>query len=85
MSVKQRLRNTSRAGNLVAGELADIEHGRFERVLSGLTAAAAVISTAEVCIEHYKAGSGGALARPGAAAGPVTCRHHSPSLLKGRR
>lgn len=36
----------------------DIEHGRFERSLSGLTAFAAVVTTAEVYFEHYKASFG---------------------------
>jgi hypothetical protein len=39
-------------------ELANIQHGRFERALSGLTAVAAVITTAEVYVEHYKASFG---------------------------
>jgi hypothetical protein len=39
-------------------ELANIEHGRFERALSGMTAVAAVITTAEVYVEHYKASFG---------------------------
>lgn len=38
--------------------VANIEHGRFERSLSGLTAAAAVITTAEVYAEHYRASFG---------------------------
>lgn len=36
----------------------NIAHGRFERSLSGLTAAAAVITTAEVYLEHYRASFG---------------------------
>ncbi len=36
----------------------NIEYGRFERSLSGLTAAAAVITTAEIYFEHYKASFG---------------------------
>lgn len=46
------------ARHLIGKELANIEHGRFERALSGLTAAAAVITTAEVYVEHYKASFG---------------------------
>lgn len=38
----------------------DVEHGRFERSLSGLTAVAAVVTTTEVFIEHYKASFGNA-------------------------
>ncbi len=44
--------------HLIGRELANIEHGRFERALSGLTAAAALITTAEIYIEHYKASFG---------------------------
>lgn len=36
----------------------NIEHGRFERSLSGLTAVAAIVTTAEVYIEHYRASFG---------------------------
>jgi len=36
----------------------NIEHGRFERSLSGLTAFSAVITTAEVYAEHYRASFG---------------------------
>ncbi len=36
----------------------NVEHGRFERSLSGLTAAAALITTAEIYFEHYKASFG---------------------------
>ena len=38
--------------------LANVEHGRFERSLSGLTAAAALVTGAEVYLEHYKASFG---------------------------
>jgi hypothetical protein len=38
--------------------LRNIEHGRFERSLSGLTAMAAVITTTEVYVEHYRASFG---------------------------
>lgn len=36
----------------------NIAHGRFERSLSGLTAVAALITTTEVFLEHYKASFG---------------------------
>ncbi|MDN5760764.1 MAG: hypothetical protein L0H41_00390 [Microlunatus sp.] len=36
----------------------NIEHGRFERSLSGLTAVAALVTTTEVFAEHYKASFG---------------------------
>jgi hypothetical protein len=38
--------------------LRNVAHGRFERSLSGLTAFAALITTAEVYFEHYKASFG---------------------------
>lgn len=50
-----------RGESVVARELANIEHGRFERALSGLTAVAAVVTTAEVYIEHYRASFGNKL------------------------
>ena len=40
--------------------LADVEHGRFERSLSGLTALAALVTTAEIYLEHYRASFGNA-------------------------
>ncbi|HEX6446346.1 MAG TPA: hypothetical protein VF053_14725 [Streptosporangiales bacterium] len=46
------------AEDLVDRVLRDVSHGRFERSLSGLTAVAAVLTTAEICIEHYKASFG---------------------------
>lgn len=59
---------TDRAGTAgdVVGEveyfidrvLRNIAHGRFERSLSGLTAFAAVVTTAEVYAEHYRASFG---------------------------
>ncbi len=36
----------------------DVEHGRFERSLSGLTAVAAVVTSVEIYLEHYKASFG---------------------------
>jgi hypothetical protein len=38
--------------------LRNVAHGRFERSLSGLTAAAAVVTTTEIYLEHYAAGFG---------------------------
>ncbi|MHB1810316.1 MAG: hypothetical protein ACYCU0_13650 [Solirubrobacteraceae bacterium] len=38
--------------------VSNVEHGRFERSLSGLTAFAAVVTTAEVYVEHYRASFG---------------------------
>jgi hypothetical protein len=36
----------------------NVQHGRFERSLSGLTAVSALITTAEVYAEHYRASFG---------------------------
>ncbi|MGH9294866.1 MAG: hypothetical protein ACRD0B_05995 [Acidimicrobiales bacterium] len=36
----------------------NVEHGRFERSLSGLTAVAALVTTAEIYLEHYRASFG---------------------------
>jgi hypothetical protein len=38
--------------------LRNVEHGRFERSLSALTAAAAAVTTAEIYFEHYRASFG---------------------------
>ncbi len=38
--------------------LRNVAHGRFERSLSGLTSVAAVVTTVEIYLEHYKAGFG---------------------------
>ena len=38
--------------------LRNVEHGRFERSLSGLTAFAALVTTAEIYLEHYRASFG---------------------------
>ncbi|MGH3721268.1 MAG: hypothetical protein ACRDRI_20930 [Pseudonocardiaceae bacterium] len=44
--------------HLIDRMVSNIEHGRFERSLSGLTAVAAVVTGAEVYLEHYKASFG---------------------------
>jgi hypothetical protein len=36
----------------------NVSHGRFERSLSGLTAVAAAVTTAEIYLEHYRASFG---------------------------
>ncbi|MFZ1993661.1 MAG: hypothetical protein WAU75_06090 [Solirubrobacteraceae bacterium] len=38
--------------------VANIQHGRFERSLSGVTAFAAAVTTAEIYLEHYRASFG---------------------------
>lgn len=49
---------TAEAEHLIDRLVWNVEHGRFERALSGLTAAAAVVTGAEVYLEHYKASFG---------------------------
>ncbi|OBK64224.1 hypothetical protein [Mycobacterium sp. 1165178.9] len=44
--------------HLAGRALYDVAHGRFERSLSGLTAVAALVTTAEIYFEHYKASFG---------------------------
>ncbi len=44
--------------HLIDVALKDVAHGRFERSLSGLTAVAAAVTTAEIYLEHYKASFG---------------------------
>lgn len=46
------------AEDLVDRAFRDVSHGRFERSLSGLTAVSALLTTAEVYIEHYRASFG---------------------------
>lgn len=46
------------AEHLIDRMVGNVEHGRFERALSGLTAAAAVVTGAEIYLEHYKASFG---------------------------
>jgi hypothetical protein len=47
-----------RAAALAAKEIEDVRHGRFERMLSGLTAVGAVVTTLEIFFEHDKASFG---------------------------
>ncbi|WP_217999728.1 hypothetical protein [Curtobacterium ammoniigenes] len=54
-SKRRRVRKT---GFLAARELERIRHGRFERLLSGLTAVGAVVTTGEIFFEHDKASFG---------------------------
>ena len=46
------------AEHLIDRAVRNVSHGRFERSLSGLTAVAAAVTTAEVFLEHYKASFG---------------------------
>jgi hypothetical protein len=57
------LRRTSddpldRAEHAVDRLVRNVSHGRFERALSGLTAMSAVVTGAEVYLEHYKGSFG---------------------------
>ena len=62
--------------HLIDRMVRNIEHGRFERSLSGLTAVAAAITTAEIYIEHYKASFGNKMMwSPIIVTPPVVCRH----------
>ena len=44
--------------HLIDRMVRNVEHGRFERSLSGLTAFAAAVTTAEIYFEHYRASFG---------------------------
>jgi hypothetical protein len=46
------------AEDVVDRLLRNVAHGRFERSLSALTAVAALVTTTEIYLEHYKAGFG---------------------------
>ncbi|MGH2856561.1 MAG: hypothetical protein ACRDMJ_03655 [Solirubrobacteraceae bacterium] len=47
-----------RSEHLIDRIVSDVQHGRFERSLSGMTAFAAAVTTAEIYIEHYRASFG---------------------------
>lgn len=47
-----------RSEHFIDRAVSNIEHGRFERSLSGLTAFAAAVTTAEIYLEHYRASFG---------------------------
>jgi hypothetical protein len=49
---------TRRAATGIDRVVRDIEHGRFERALSGLTAGAALVTGAEIFLEHDRASFG---------------------------
>ncbi len=48
----------ARPEHLIDRIVSDIQHGRFERSLSGLTAFSAVVTTTEIYLEHYRASFG---------------------------
>jgi hypothetical protein len=49
----------------------NVEHGRFERTLSGLTAAGALVTAAEIWLEHDRASFGNRMMWLPVALGPV--------------
>ncbi len=51
-------RRTREAEHLADRALYNVSHGRFERSLSALTAIGALVTTAEIYFEHYKASFG---------------------------
>ena len=51
-------RSAGDAEHLVDRMVRNVEHGRFERSLSGLTAASALVTGVEIYLEHYKASCG---------------------------
>ena len=53
-----RHRHVMGAEHLVDRMVRNVEHGRFERSLSGLTAASALVTGVEIYLEHYKASFG---------------------------
>jgi hypothetical protein len=57
-SAKRKRRPARRAAKAAAREVYDVRHGRFERLLSVLTAAGAVVTTAEIFLEHDRASFG---------------------------
>ena len=53
--------NSTKTESVVYGVdrfLHNVQHGRFERSMSALTAAAAAVTTAEIYFEHYRASFG---------------------------
>ena len=47
-----------RSEHLIDYWLRNVSHGRFERALSGVTAASAIVTTLEITLEHYRASFG---------------------------
>jgi hypothetical protein len=58
MRLFRRPRPAGETVHLIDHLTRNIEHGRFERSLSGLTAFAAAVTTAEIYFEHYRASFG---------------------------
>jgi hypothetical protein len=58
MELDRRHSQIAGATHFIDRLVGEIEHGRFERSLSGLTAVAAAVTTAEIYFEHYRASFG---------------------------
>src|SRR3954447_6558551 len=58
MRLRRRPNRSRKAEDMLDHVLRDVSHGRFERSLSGLTAASALVTGAEVFLEHYKGSFG---------------------------
>jgi hypothetical protein len=58
MGILTNHRSRRRDEHFIDRAVANIEHGRFERSLSGVTALAAAVTTAEIYLEHYRASFG---------------------------
>jgi hypothetical protein len=56
--LRRRKGGVTEAEHLLDRAVRNVEHGRFERSLSGLTAASAVVTGVEIYMEHYKASFG---------------------------
>jgi hypothetical protein len=57
-SLHRRHAAVSETEHLVDRMVRNVEHGRFERSLSGLTAVSALVTGVEIYLEHYKASFG---------------------------
>jgi hypothetical protein len=55
---RRKHKRTTNAEHLLDRIVRDVSHGRFERSLSGLTAVSALVTGAEVYLEHYKGSFG---------------------------
>ena len=58
MRLFRRAQPAGETVHLIDKLTSNIEHGRFERSLSGLTAFAAAVTTTEIYVEHYRASFG---------------------------
>src|SRR3954454_1700904 len=57
-TLRRRHAAVSETEHLVDRMVRNVEHGRFERSLSGLTAASALVTGVEIYLEHYKSSFG---------------------------